>query len=217
MPTLLRLENEMEWILAVGYDADTVFGLDSKFHALPDNWHSMLRDAIVITGNTAPDMSYKELLERIASALAYEAHGALERVIMDVLDHVTSENAMDTAGMMCGINGVPIEARWHAAEAFGGHENLLCNICTNKEIHSRLTHIFLSKYIEDGNDETHGIGWKIWGALGVGPETGYAVTEQSAALILQKETQETLKRLFAKMFENDRAVCAEIQACLEQL
>lgn len=217
MPTLLRLENEMEWILAVGYDADTVFGLDSKFHALPDNWHSMLRDAIVITGNTAPDMSYKELLERIASALSYEAHGALERVIMDVLDHVTSENAMDTAGMMCGINGVPIEARWHAAEAFGGHENLLCNICTNKEIHSRLTHIFLSKYIEDGNDETHGIGWKIWGALGVGPETGYAVTEQSAALILQKETQETLKRLFAKMFENDRAVCAEIQACLEQL
>lgn len=142
MPTLLRLENEMEWILAVGYDADTVFGLDSKFHALPDNWHSMLRDAIVITGNTAPDMSYKELLERIASALSYEAHGALERVIMDVLDHVTSENAMDTAGMMCGINGVPIEARWHAAEAFGGHENLLCNICTNKEIHSRLTHIF---------------------------------------------------------------------------
>lgn len=127
MPTLLRLENEMEWILAVGYDADTVFGLDSKFHALPDNWYSMLRDAIVITGNTAPDMSYKELLERIASALSYEAHGALERVIMDVLDHVTSENAMDTAGMMCGINGVPIEARWHAAEAFGGHENLCRN------------------------------------------------------------------------------------------
>ena len=69
----------------------------------------------------------------------------------------------------------------------------------------------------EGNDETHGIGWKIWSALGVGLETGYAITQQSAALILQKETQETLKRLFAKMFENDRAVCAEIQACLEQL
>ena len=159
-PTLLRLKNEMEWILIVGYDADTVYGLDLQFHALYDNWHSMLRDAIVITGNTAPDMSYKELLERIASALSYDGHTALESVIMNVIDHVTMENTMDTAGMMCGINGVPIEARWHAAEAFGGAENLLCNICINKEIHSRLSDIFGIRYIMDGNDETHGIGWK---------------------------------------------------------
>lgn len=216
-PTLLRLENEMAWILAVGYDADTVYGLDSQFHTLPENWHSTLRDAIVITGNTAPDMSCKELLERIAAALSYDEHTALESVIMDVLDHVTAENAMDAAGMMCGITSVPIEARWHAAEAFTGAENLLCNICTNKEIHSRLSDVLFARYTKDGNDETHGIGWKIWGALGVGPETGYSITQQSADLILQKETQETLKRLFAKMFENDRAVCAEIQACLELL
>lgn len=215
-PTLLRLENEMAWILAVGYDADAVLGLDSQLHALPDNWHSTLRDAIVITGRTAPGMSCKELLERIAAALSYDGHAALESVIMDALDHVTTENAMDTAGMMCGINGIPIEARWHAAEAFCGADNLLCNICTDKEIHSRLSDIFKARYIMDGNEETHGIGWKIWGALGVGPETGYGITRQSAALILQKETQETLKRLFAKMFENDRAVCAEIQACLAQ-
>ena len=51
----------------------------------------------------------------------------------------------------------------------------------------------------------------------MGPETGYSITQQSAELILQKETQETLKRLYAKVFENDRAVCAEIRACLEQL
>lgn len=54
-------------------------------------------------------------------------------------------------------------------------------------------------------------------ALGVGPETRYAITEQSGALILQKETPEELKRLFAKMFENDRAVCAKIRACLLDL
>jgi hypothetical protein len=215
-PTLLRLENELEWILAVGYDTDAVYGLDSRFYALPDNWHSMLRDAIVITGSTAPDMSCKELLERISSALSYQEHAALESVIMDVLDHVTPENAMDTAGMMCGINGVPIEARWHAAESFCGAGNLLCNIFTDKEIYDRLKKVLFSRYLKDGNDGTHGIGWKIWGALGVGPETGYNITGQSAALILQKETQETLKSLFAKIFENDRAVCAEIQACLEQ-
>ena len=216
-PTLLRLENEMAWILAAGYDADTVYGLDSQFHALSDNWYSALRDAIVITGCTVPEMSCKELLQRIADALSYKEHTALESVIMDALDHVTAENAMDTAGMMCGIIGVPTEARWHAAEAFTGAENLLCNVCTNKEIHNRLSNIFAARYMMEGNDETHGIGWKIWSALGVGPETGYEINEQSAVLILQKETQETLKRLYAKVFENDRAVCAEIQACLEQL
>ena len=216
-PTLLRLENEMEWVLAVGYDSDTIYGLDSKLHTLSDSWYSMLRDAIVITGSTASDMSCKELLERVVAALSYDEHEALESMIMDALDHVTIENAMDTAGMMCAINSVPIEARWHAAEAFCGAENLLCDICVNKEIHSRLKDVFAARYTMDGNDETHGIGWKIWGALGVGPRTGYSITQQSAALMLQKETQETLKRLFAKMFENDRAVCAEIQACLEQL
>lgn len=215
-PSLLRLENEMEWILAVGYDADTLLGLDSSSHPLPGNWPSMLRDAIVITGNTAPEMSCEELLTRIVSALSYDGHGELEGVIMDVLDHVTPENAMDIAGMMCGINGVPIEARWHAAEGFCSSKNLLSRICTNKEIHRRLSDVFMARYIMDGNDETHGIGWKIWGALGVGPETGYSITPQSAALILQKETQETLKSLFAKIFENDRAVCAEIQACLDE-
>ena len=216
-PTLLRLENEMKWILAVGYDADTIYGLDSQFHALSDNRLSMLRDAIIITGNTTPGMSYKELLELIASALSYDRHTALESVIMNALDHVTIENAPDTACLLCGINSVPIEARWHAAEAFCGRENLLSNICTNKEIHNRLSDIFFARYIMDGNDETHGIGWKIWSALGVGPETKYSVTRQSAALILQKDTQETLKRLFAKMFENDRAVCSEIRDCLKQL
>lgn len=215
-PTLLRLENEMEWILAVGYDEDTVFGLDSQFNALPENWHSTLCDAIIITGDTVPEMSYKELLERISYALSYDEHAKLEGMIMDVLDNVTMENAMDTVGMMNAINGVLVEARWHAAEAFCGADNLLCDICTNKEIHSRLSDTFFSRYTMDGNDETHGIGWKIWGAIGVGPKTGYNITPQSADLILQKETQETLKRLFAKVFENDRAVCAEIQACLEQ-
>lgn len=216
-PTLLRLENELEWILAVGYEEDTVYGLDSQSHALPGHWHSMLRDAIVITGHTTPSMSYREFLERIVSALSYEEHGALESVIMDALDHVTAENAMDIAGMMCGINGVPIEARWHAAESFCGAEKMLCNMCTNREVHRRLGDILFAQYLKEGNEETHGIGWQIWGALGVGPETGYDITGQSAALILQKETQETMKRLFAKVFENDRAVCADIQACLEQL
>lgn len=216
-PSLLRIENQMKWILAVGYDEDTVLGLDSRFHALPENWQDNLLDAIIITGNTVPEMPYRELLERVASALSYVEHEKLEKVIMDILDHVTGENAMDVAGMLCAINGVLIETRWHAAEAFCGIGNLLYGICTNKEIHNRLKDIFYARYIMNENDETHGIGWKIWSAIGVGPETGYDIAPQSEALILQKKTQENLKRLFAKVFENDRQVCSEIQSCLKLL
>ena len=216
-PALLRLENEMEWVLAAGYENGMIYALDSKLHALPEGWQSSLRDAIVITGNARPEMSYKELLERIEKALSYDKHTELEGVVMDVLDHVTEENAMDTAGMICGITGVFIEARWHAAEAFCGEENLLWDICTDREIHSRLKDVFSARYIMDGNDETHGIGWKIWGLMGVGPETGYNITERSGDLILQKGTQEGLKAMLAKVLENDRVVCAEVRACIEQL
>lgn len=86
-PTLLRLENEMAWILAVGYDADTVYGLGSQFQALSENWHSTLRDAIVITGNTAPDMPCKELLERIAAALSYDEHTALKHLFAKMFEN----------------------------------------------------------------------------------------------------------------------------------
>lgn len=216
-PTLLRLDKELEWVLAVGYDGDRIYGLDSRPWVLPDRWVSTLRDAVVITGSRKPAMSCGELLESMAAALSYGEHEALEGVILDALDHVTAENAMDTAGMMCGITSVPIEARWHAGEAFLGAGNLLWEVCPDKEIHHRLEEVFSARYLQDGNGGTHGIGWKIWGALGVGPETGYQITQQSGELIQRKETREALKELFARMFENDRAVCAEIQACLERL
>ncbi len=197
-----------------------------------DNFTAALSSSLVITKGYTEDTPYwcvpnrrycihcspcgDNLLERIAYALFYDEHAKLEGIIMDVLDNVTAESAMDTVGMVNAINGVLVEARWHAAEAFCGADNLLCNICTNKEIHNRLRDVFFARYTMEENDETHGIGWKIWGAIGVGPKTGYNITPQSADLILQKETQETLKCLFAKVFENDRTVCAEIQACLEQ-
>lgn len=214
-PTLLRPEGQLKWTLAVGYDGDRLWGLDSRLHPLPEGWLSALEDAIVITGRTASGMSYRELLERIVRALSYEEHGALEGVIEDMLSHVTPENALETAGALCAINGVPIEARWHAAEAFTGGEKLLWELRPEREIHERLASVLFSRYIQEGQGETHGVGWEIWGALGVGPETGYAVTPRSAELILRRETQERLKCLFGKIFENDRAVCAEIRACLE--
>lgn len=214
LPSLLRLKNDIEWILAVGYDGDTLIALDSKIYPLHDSRLSELQDAVVITGNITPEMSYKELLERIVSALSYGVRNELEKEIFDALDNVTPENAMDVAGMMCAINGVTIETRWHAAEAFRGNGNLLCDIFTDKELLGRLGNVFFERYIKENNDETHGLGWKIWSALGVSGETGYNITPQSATLILQKETREKLKTMYSKIFENDREVCKAIREVL---
>lgn len=215
-PALLRLEDDLAWVLAVGYEGDQVCGLDSALRPLPEGWQGTLRDAIVLTGNTPPRMDYREFLERIAAALSYEGHEAVEGAVMEALDRVTPENAMDIAGMLCGITGVFIEARWHAAEAFSGGENLISQIVPDRDRHDRLTEVLLSRYLLENHDESHGIGWKIWAALGVGTKTDYQITPQSAGLVLQRENQEMLKGLFAKVFENDRAVCRAIRDYLEE-
>jgi len=76
--------------------------------------------------------------------------------------------------------------------------------------------LFFKRYIADGNNETHGIGWKIWDTLHVGPDTGYMPTEESFVLIQQPKVQEELKRLYKIVFDNDRAVAEGIRKMLER-
>ena len=65
----------------------------------------------------------------------------------------------------------------------------------------------LRQYIfDDFKDSTHGICWKIWAQLGVGPKTHYKLPEDAAGRLLEPETRAELKRLFAIVFENDRVV-----------
>ena len=55
-------------------------------------------------------------------------------------------------------------------------------------------------------DATHGTCWKIWAQLGVGTETGFALPPNAGELLLKKETQTELKRLFSIVFDNDVVV-----------
>lgn len=119
---------------------------------------------------------------------------------------------MGIAGMLTGINGFCIEARWHAGEAFCPAENnLLYSLCDDKDKAKKLGELFSTKYIKDNNNETQGIGWKIWGCLGVGPKTRYMPTEESAKLIQKPEVREELKRLFGIIFKNDREILEGIR------
>lgn len=175
-------------------------------------------DWILITGKAERKLTYRQTLEKAYSVLTHPSHEQLERQIFWNLSHVTPENAPDRAYQMMGINGVPIESRWHAAEAFLSRDSLLSSLPGSEDLKPRIGSLFFTHYIDDGNGgETHGVGWRIWGCLKVGPQTGYLPTEESFRLIQKPEVQQELKRLFGMVFDNDRAVAKGIADALKEI
>ncbi len=226
--------DEMAWVscwkIVSGYTDDgiTVMNYGGEMR---DEANGVYEDIIVITGevNRANDASckqaYFDVLKRIHAVLSDPSHIRLENEIMSDLSNVTPENAVMLSHKLMGINGVPIEGRWHAAEAFRSKDNLLYSLVNSpsadpadsnglKAMAEKLSDLFFKRYFAEGNNETHGIGWKIWACLNVGPRTGYLPTEESFKLIQQPDVQSEMKRLFKIVFDNDRAVADGIMEIL---
>lgn len=210
------------WKIVCGYTNDgiTVMNYGGEVN---DETSGAYEDIIVITGevdrtnSAACKQIYFDILKRIYAVLSDPSHDALENEIMSDLSNVTPENAVMLSYKLMGINGVPIETRWHAAEAFTSKDNLLYSLVDSSPADSaesnklkaaaeKLADLFFKRYSAEGNNETHGIGWKIWSCLNVGPQTGYLPTEESFKLIHHSDVQNELKRLFKIVFDNDRAV-----------
>ena len=202
------------WNVICGYTEDGILVMNHGGEIVTEN-DGTYSDWVVITGKDERKQTYRDVLARIYAILTDPSHAVLEQEIYADLSNVTEENAVGLAYKMMGINGVPIETRWHAAEAFCSSENLLSSLTNDTAVKSRLSDLFFSRYIADSNNETHGIGWKIWGLLHVGPETGCMPVEESFMLIQQPEVQEEMKRLWRIVFDNDRAVAAGIYGVLK--
>ena len=202
------------WNVVCGYKDE---GIHIMHHGgeIVTETDSTYNDWIVITGKTQRKQTYHDVLNRIYAILADPSHDALEQEIYNDLSNVTEENAVGLAYKMMGINGVPIESRWHAAEAFCSSENLLSSLTEDTAVKQKLSALFFDRYIANDNNETHGIGWKIWGLLHVGPETGCMPTEESFALIQKPEVQEEMKRLWKIVFDNDRRIADGIYEVLK--
>ncbi len=197
------------WKVVCGYTNDEILVMHHGGKVTAEATASF-DDWILITGRTERKQTYRDVLRRIYRILTDPSHDRLEQEIYSDLSSVTPENAVGLAYKMMGINGVPIESRWHAAEAFCSCDNLLASLCDNDSVKERMKDLFLKRYIENGNNETHGIGWKIWGLLNVGPSTGYMPTEESFELIQKLEVQAEMARLWKIVFDNDRAVAEVI-------
>lgn len=221
------------WKIVSGYTDDgiTVMNYGGE---VSDEADGSYEDVIVINGEAdrADDAAcrqvYFDILKRIYAVLSDPSHDALENEIMSDLSNVTSENAVMLSHKLMGINGVPIEARWHAAEAFTSKGNLLYSLVNSSPVDSaesdevkdaaeKMADLLFKRYFAEGNNETHGICWKIWACLNVGPRTQYLPTEESFKLIQQPDVQSELKRLFKIVFDNDRAVADGIMEILNAL
>ena len=232
--------NEMAWVscwkVVCGYTDDGITVMNYG-GGMSDETNGLYEDIIVITGEAArindagcadKDMrgqTYFDVLRRIYAVLSDPSHDALENEIMTDLSNVTPENAAIFSHKLMGINSVLIEARWHAAEAFTSKDNLLYSLVDSLPANSaasdewkaaaeKLADLFFTRYIAQGNNETHGIGWEIWACLKVGPQTGYLPGDESFKLIQQPGVQNELKRLFRIVFDNDRAVANGIMEIL---
>lgn len=217
------------WCVITGYDEDTLIGLDSHFHYLSEfaqyendlfklaDWESRFLDAIVITGRKAPAISFRDVLTRIADTLSHPSHQAFQSQVFTLIDNAGADNAQLFANILCSMAGVPIEARWHAAEAMSSVDNVLMNLTDDVELKSRLGELLFSRYLRDNSDETHGVCWKIWGLLDCGPKTGYSAGANASEQLRKPETKTELNRLWKLVFDNDEAVLQGIHKILSSV
>jgi hypothetical protein len=223
-PALLKLGDGGDWRVVAGYDeAGRLYGLDARARADTngeDGWFvfadcfSRFRSAIVVTGRGPSRVSLADSLARMIEALERADTDALEKEVLHKIDAATPENAYETALWLNGVAGYPIEARWHAAECAGA---TLMRMTENQAARDRLFAV-VRQYVFDGElDATHGTYWKIWGLLGVGPETGYAVLPDRTAGIAEPTAKAELRRLFAIVFQNDRVVLGFLREANEIL
>ncbi len=201
------------WNAVCGYTDDGILVMRHGGETVTET-DAVYTDWIVITGKTERKQTYRDVLERIYYTLSDPSHDKPEKDIEATLSRVTQENAAGVAFKMMGISGVPIETRWHAAEAFCSEDNLLSTLSEDTAMKKRQADLFFHRYIADNNDETHGVCWKISRLLNVDPSTGYRPTEESFALIQKQEVQEEMKRLWKIVFDNDRAVAEGIREIL---
>lgn len=235
-PVLVKLGTGQDWHVVTGYGDCILYGLDSHTHydssvhpqIKPDRytedglfviskWFESFEDAIILTGRCKPSVTLVDVLSTIICTLEHPVHARLEADLNSRIDQITPDNAQDTARWLNDIAGFPIEARWHAAESFSSGEATalgMLRLTDDPRVKDKFGKIFFN-YVADNNNETHGVLWKVWGQLGVGPETGYSLPQNITELVTRPETKAELKRLFSIVFKNDRDVLSILHEALE--
>lgn len=201
-PVLFRLRSENEWCVVTGYDTDTktLYGIASNREFQIQDWFDDFLCAVVISGKT-DGLPLAEVADRMISVLKRKENIELEREVMRSLDDSEGDR-QKIAVWLNGLAGYSVESRWHGAECFTARMYHLTDSERAKELLCECTDQYLL---------FHDLCWRIWGLLGVGPETNYSVVSGAGERLNNCDTVNELKQLFAKLFEIDRNVLSMLK------
>ncbi len=208
-PVLIKLGLGDLWAVITGYHDDKNLPYLMKSRHLPQlnkDWYDKLSNIVFITDQYDSTISLSETLGHMIHHLNTNNRNKLEQKIYQKLE--TESDGKKLGKWLNQINGLAIETRWHASECY---RNTLVPMLDNDN---------WKKLLLEASDlhlHFHDQAWKIWGLLGVSPQTFYCLPHNINELLEQSSTRAELKSLFQELFTIDRQVSSLLQECLSLL
>lgn len=208
-PILIKLGGGDVWAVITGYHDDKNLPYLMKFRHLPQlnkNWYNKLRNIVFITDKYESTLSLTESLNHMIQHLNTNSRNKLEQKIYQKLE--SEPDGKKLGQWLNRMNGLAIETRWHASQCY---RNTLLPQLDNNECKTLLLKT------SDLHLHFHDQAWKIWGLLGVSPQTCYGLPCNINELLDKSSTRTELKSLFQELFTLDRQVSHLLQECLSLL
>lgn len=208
-PVLIKLSLGDLWAVITGYDDDKKLPYLMKHRRSPQpdkDWYNKLTNIVFITDKYDSTISLPESLNHMIDHLNTGSRSKLEQKIFQKLE--TESNGKKLGKWLNQINGLAIETRWHASECY---RNTLTPMLSDDKC---------KKILLEASDlhlHFHDQAWKIWGLLGVSPETFFCVPHNVDELLDKSSARAELKSLFQELFTIDRQVSHLLQECLSLL
>ena len=208
-PVLIKLSLGDLWAVITGYDdvKNLQYLMKSRRSPQPDkDWYNKLTSIVFITDQYDSRISLPESLDHMVHHLNTGGRNKLEQKVYQKLE--TEPDGKKLGKWLNQINGLAIETRWHASECY---RNTLIPMADDNKCQKLLLEA------SDLHLHFHDQAWKVWGLLGVTPQTFYCVPPNINELLDKSSARAELKALFQELFTIDRQVSDLLQECLSLL
>lgn len=208
-PVLIKLSLGDLWGVITGYNDDKNLPCIMKSRRSPQSdkdWYNKLSSIVFITDKYDSAVSLPESLDHMIRHLNTGSRNKLEQKIYQKLE--AEPDGRKLGKWLNQLNGLAIETRWHASECYRNTLVTMPDGNKCKELLLKASGLHL---------HFHDQAWKIWGLLGVSPETFYCLPRNINELLDSSSVRTELKSLFKELFTIDRQVSDLLQECLSLL
>lgn len=204
-PALIKLGGGDVWAVVTGYDDEKQLPFLMKFRHAPQRnkeWYDKLRNLVFITDSCDSTVSLPEALHHMIQHLNTADRNKLEQKICQKLE--TEQDGRKLGLWLNKIISLAIEARWHASECYRHTMAPALDDSRGKNLLLQAADLHL---------RFHDQAWKIWGLLGVSPQTGYGLPRNIQEVLDKPSVRAEIKALFQELFAIDRQVSGLLQEC----